>query len=29
MTEVVKSAFAAPPAIIARLRDAIDLENRN
>lgn len=29
MTEVIKNAFAAPPAIIARLRDAIDLENRN
>ena len=29
MTEVVKSAFAAPPPIIARLRESIDLENRN
>lgn len=29
MTEVIKSAFAAPQPIIARLREAIDLENRN
>ena len=29
MTDIIKSAFASPPAIIARLREAIDLENRN
>jgi hypothetical protein len=29
MTEVIRSAFAAPPPIIARLRESIDLENRN
>jgi hypothetical protein len=29
MTEVIQSAFAAPPPIIARLRESIDLENRN
>lgn len=29
MTDIIKSAFAAPPPIIARLRESIDLENRN
>jgi tripartite-type tricarboxylate transporter receptor subunit TctC len=29
MTDIVKGAFGAPPPIIARLREAIDLENRN
>jgi tripartite-type tricarboxylate transporter receptor subunit TctC len=29
MTEVITSAFASPPQMIARLREAIDLENRN
>jgi ABC-type transport system substrate-binding protein len=29
MTEIIKNAFASPPELITRLRDAIDLENRN
>lgn len=29
MTEVIQNAFAAPQPIIARLRESIDLENRN
>jgi hypothetical protein len=28
MTEIIKNAFASPPELIARLREAIDLENR-